>query len=432
MTILVSIASYRDPELMPTIRDCINQACYPDALCFGICWQHGDDEAVPADFGDRRFRVISVPWRESKGACWARAEIMKLWDGEDFFLQIDSHHRFVPGWDAILLSQMERSSAEKPVLSTYVQGYDPGTGVRGPADPMQMDFDRFTEDGIVVFRSRAIPEGARSGRPLRARFVSGHFLFAPGTFAVEVPYDPSLYFIGEEITLSIRAFTHGYTLLHPSEHVLWHEYSRAYRTKHWDDHVAGVGVEQMWHTRDAASREKVRRFLSDPEIGSFGCGTARSFAEYEAYAGLNFRRRIARPQAQQGMEPPPAPVPLAGSAALRPWEVRIVLDRAALPPAALADPHFWYVGFHDANDAEIHREDAAERELRDLRRPVRQRPLRCRKPMRRRHHPLRRLRGAIGGNSGNPRSRHQPPRQHRLRPRSQARRRHRLLCPRNL
>lgn len=366
MTIFVSIAAYRDPELVPTIRDCLAQARDPQALRFGICWQYGDDETPPPEFSDPRFRVTAVPWRESAGACWARAEVMKLWDGEDFFLQIDSHHRFAPHWDATLLEQAERSGAAKPVLTAYVASYDPATGARNAAEPMQMDLDRFSEDGIPLFRARAIPPAAWSGRPLRARFVSGHFLFAPGSFIREVPYDPSLYFIGEEITLAIRAFTHGYTLLHPSEHVLWHEYSRRFRTKHWDDHLAGRGVAQAWHTRDAASRAKVCRFLTQPEVGPFACGTARTFAEYEAYAGLNFRRRVAQPAARQGLEPPPAPAPLAASATPRPWDMRIVLKRGDLPDAALADPHFWYVGFHDENEAELHRADASGQELRNL------------------------------------------------------------------
>src|SRR5271157_2997567 len=94
MTIFVSIAAYRDPELAPTIRDCICRARSPGDLRFGICWQHADDEPAPPDFADPRLRVLDVPWHDSRGACWARAEIMKLWDGEDFFLQIDSHHRF--------------------------------------------------------------------------------------------------------------------------------------------------------------------------------------------------------------------------------------------------------------------------------------------------------------------------------------------------
>lgn len=70
-------------------------------------------------------RVIDVPWNESRGVCWARAEIMKLWEGEDFFLQLDSHHRFVQNWDALLIAQAERTGAAKPLLSTYATPYDP-------------------------------------------------------------------------------------------------------------------------------------------------------------------------------------------------------------------------------------------------------------------------------------------------------------------
>jgi hypothetical protein len=359
MSIFISIAAYRDPELMPTIRDCILRARYPAELWFGVCWQHGDDETAPC-IEDHRLRLIDVPWHDSRGACWARAEIMKLWDGEDFFLQIDSHHRFVPGWDALLLALAERSGAAKPILSTYAAPFDPRAPQPDAGEPMQMDFDCFSDDGIPLFRPRAIADWADLRRSLRARFVSAHFLFTVGAFVSEVPYDPELYFHGEEITLAIRAFTHGYTLFHPPEHVLWHEYTREYRQKHWDDHVRARGIEVEWHARDVVSREKVRRFLAAPHVGPFGCGTARTFAAYETYAGLSLSARTAQDATLQGLEPAPPPAPSQD------WHVRIVLDRGALQPEALADPLFWYVGVHDAEQSEIHREDAAGDELRRL------------------------------------------------------------------
>ena len=364
VSIYVSIAAYRDPELGPTLRDCMARARYPDALRFGICWQHGEEEAAPPEFADARMRVIDVPWRESRGACWARAEIMKRWDGEQFFLQIDSHHRFVPDWDARLLALAQRSGAAKPLLSSYGAPYDPGVDAPAAGEPLQIDFDRFTEDGIPLCRPGTISDWAGRERPLHARFVSGHFLFTLGSFVAEVPYDPELYFHGEEISLSVRAFTHGYALLHPQEHILWHEYTRAYRTKHWDDHVRAHGVAREWHECDAASRGKVRRFLTDPQIGPFGCGTARTFAAYEAYAGLSFRHRAAQDATVRGEEPPNAPAAPDWPTQVREWRLRIVLERAALPPAALADPRFWYVGFHDAEGVEIYRQDAGAEELR--------------------------------------------------------------------
>jgi hypothetical protein len=363
VNIFISVAAYRDPELAPTLRDCIARARYPAALRFGICWQHGEQETAPAEFADARMHVIAAPWRESGGACWARAEIMKLWDGEQFFLQIDSHHRFVQDWDARLLRQAERSGAAKPILSTYGAPYDPAADPPAAGEPMQMNFDSFTHDGIPMFRPYVIPDWAGFERPLRARFVSAHFLFTLGSFVTEVPYDPELYFHGEEITLSIRAFTHGYELFHPPEPILWHEYTRAHRSKHWDDHVRAHGVKREWHECDGASREKVRRFLTAPQVGPFGCGTKRSFDEYEAYAGLSFRHRAVQDATLHGKEPPNAPAPPDWPTQVREWRMRVVMERAGLPEAALRDPLLWYVGFHDAADREIYREDAQGEEL---------------------------------------------------------------------
>lgn len=42
--IFVQIAAYRDPELLPTIQDCLAKADFPDNLRFGICWQTGAED----------------------------------------------------------------------------------------------------------------------------------------------------------------------------------------------------------------------------------------------------------------------------------------------------------------------------------------------------------------------------------------------------
>ena len=43
-SIFIQIASYRDSQLLPTIKDCIQNAKNPENLIFAICWQHGEDE----------------------------------------------------------------------------------------------------------------------------------------------------------------------------------------------------------------------------------------------------------------------------------------------------------------------------------------------------------------------------------------------------
>jgi hypothetical protein len=106
--------------------------------------------------------------------------------------------------------------------------------------------------------------------------------------------------------------------------------------------------------------------LLGEDVGGFGCGGARSFAEYEAYAGLSFRHRAAQDATLRGETPPNAPAAPDWPMEEREWRVRIVLDRATLPLAALAAPRLWYVGVHDADNKEIYRQDAVGEELRSL------------------------------------------------------------------
>ena len=83
--IFINIASYRDPELLPTIEDAIAKAKYPERLVFGICHQRSEDDkwdSLEKYEDDERFRVIDMDYKDAKGVCYARAEIQKLWEDE--------------------------------------------------------------------------------------------------------------------------------------------------------------------------------------------------------------------------------------------------------------------------------------------------------------------------------------------------------------
>jgi hypothetical protein len=63
----------------------------------------------------------------SKGPCWARHRAQSFFNGEDFFLQVDSHTQFAPSWDKIFTEQLEKISAiqsednyfKKPIITSY-------------------------------------------------------------------------------------------------------------------------------------------------------------------------------------------------------------------------------------------------------------------------------------------------------------------------
>jgi hypothetical protein len=365
--IFVSIAAYRDPELVPTITDCLAKARHPDQLQFGVCWQHGPEEPRPELGDDDRFQFIDVDWRESRGACWARAEIMRLWDGQDYYFQIDSHMRFAHDWDVTLLRQAELSGSEKPVMTSYCPAFVPGNGPLS-GGPMRIDFVRFHADAIPAFIPGHIEDWQDYNRPLRARFLSAGFCFAPGVFVEEVPYDPEVYFLGEEISLAVRAFTNGYDLYHPTEPIVWHEYGRGARIKHWDDHTLANGLAPEWWELDAQSRAKVSSFLTTPFVGRYGCGTDRTFQEYEAYAGLSFADGRAQDYTRAHLEPPNPPMPPDWATHVQIWNTRISIDRRRLPTPTTSDIDFWYVGFHDATGSEIYRRDAPTEELEEIER----------------------------------------------------------------
>ena len=128
-TIFVQIAAYRDPQLIPTIDDCISNAKHPSRLRFGICNQTDDLSELSTYSGDHRFRITCVSHEDSNGVCWARNLIQtQHYDDETYTLQLDAHHRFVKGWDEKLVSMLrhlQSKGIEKPLITSYAPHCDP-------------------------------------------------------------------------------------------------------------------------------------------------------------------------------------------------------------------------------------------------------------------------------------------------------------------
>jgi hypothetical protein len=364
--IFVSIAAYRDPQLVPTVEDCIAEARHPERLRFGICWQHSPGEDTLPYREDDCFRILAIDWRDSKGACWARSEVMKLWRGEEWFLQVDSHCRFAPGWDVKLIEEAKRTESPKPVLSTYASPFTPGGNEVLAEGPLQMAFQGFTDEGIPHMKPVAIPDWRNLKGPRRARFLSAGFLFTQGRFVEEVGYDPELYFLGEEAAMTLRAFTGGYDLFHPHETIVWHDYGRPSAAKHWGDHTEVNSVSRQWHELDSHSKNKVRRLITGQPVDSYGLGSERSLEEYETYAGISLKLRKVQDYTVRSEEPPNLEAGPDWMGQIFTWMVRITVNRAMLPIGALEDPSFWYVGIRDEGGAEIYRQDIPQSQLAEL------------------------------------------------------------------
>ena len=92
-TIFVSIASYRDDICNSTLKNLYEKAQFPLNVFVGICQQNKDgDPDCQGDIINSNIRIIRLDYRDAKGPTYARYMCSQLWDGEEYFLQIDSTH----------------------------------------------------------------------------------------------------------------------------------------------------------------------------------------------------------------------------------------------------------------------------------------------------------------------------------------------------
>lgn len=368
MKIFISIASYRDPELLPTIRDCISNAKHPENLRFGIAWQKDEKETLGEFATDSRFRVIEIPYQESKGTCWARNAIQEKYDGEKYHLQLDSHHRFIKHWDVEciqMIKDLQDRGHKKPLLTGYISSFNP---TNDPAErinvPWKMNFDRFIPEGAVFFLPASIDDFKTRSLPVPARFVSAHFIFTLGKWIKEVPYDPFYYFHGEEINLAVRSYTWGYDLFHPHKVVAWHEYTRRGRTKHWDDIKDWVDMNNKSHLRNRKLFEMDGE-KKDIKFGKYDFGKKRTVAEYERYAGICFKKRaVQRYTLDYNYPPNPEDSKMSNEefdkSLLRIFKHCIDIRYEQVPEK---DYDFWCVAFKDKEGKDVYRKDADKAEI---------------------------------------------------------------------
>ncbi len=274
----VQIPAYRDTELVPTLRDLFSQAANPERLRVAVAWQHSKDESLPRSlFRWKNLEILPIPAHESRGPNWARHMLQQKYSGESFTLFLDSHHRFVAGWDKKLRAMYEQLSRKvhKPIITAYLPPYDPLCDPRGRIRELLKIYPLKRTAGLLThLTGRPLPFPQSYRFPITASFASLHFLFAAGSFNEEIVFDPKIYFFGDEVITGLRAYTFGYDMFHPHRVLGWHSYNRATRVPHWDDH-------SNWHVQEADSFLRMRKIIKGHLRPKGFLSTIRSIEEYE-------------------------------------------------------------------------------------------------------------------------------------------------------
>ena len=303
-TIIVLIAAYRDTELPKTLQSLIHEAMYPERLRFGINLQLSEeDKKVCGKYHfpyHPHYRIVEFDSSESKGACWARNETGKLYKGETFFCQIDSHMRAEKYWDQELVESWERAEDPNAILSTFVAGYKHDTEYRYTDQLPHMKNGKFNSSIYGAQAEALVLPKHRPCKPQLNPYVAGGLIFGPGRVIKDVPYDPRGYFFGEEITMAVRYWTHGYNMYTPDVNIFYHLYERhnvgdSYHT-HWSDRVsidehqnpAVCRIHKLLGSKKMSDIPQYKKeYVAD--LPKYGLGKVRSLKQYEKFSGINFK-----------------------------------------------------------------------------------------------------------------------------------------------
>ena len=290
--IFVSIASYRDKLCSDTIKSLYDNAKYPKNIYIGICQQNKieDDDCLKGlDIDTSRIKIIRIPHTEAKGPTYARYLCANLWNQEEYFLQIDSHTKFVKNWDikSILSIKKLKKISDKPVLSHYPRNFNDYRNY-DKNKKFKVSYIKhfyYNKYNIIKYDGARIIDTKNSF--IKTPFVTGCMLFAESSFLKEIPFDPTLnyLFTGEEILHSLRFYTYGYDVYIPNQNILFHYYIRNDNPKLWDDLKY---YKKKLNTLDKVSRALNSKTNNDTNkiLGYYGLGNVKTIQDFNRYLNI--------------------------------------------------------------------------------------------------------------------------------------------------
>ena len=294
--IFVQITSYRDFELTPTIIDAIKQSSGNHEINFGvhICYLE-DSEIDILDLPNIKYELSKAP--QNIGLGKGRALAHQFYNGEDYYLQCDSHSRFVKDWDEIAIHSIldyQIQGISKPIITTYPANYWYPALQSKYVDKDVLSKERLTNisfhENPEQFKSIRIPSQTAMqvvNNNIFSKSVSGGSIFTIGGF---LSFNTDIAFYGEEIWLAARAYTNGFDILVPKEQYMWHLYYNHNKDEAinkrkllWKD------FKEEFESIDKISKELIYKTFTEGTTGELLLGTQRTIEDYGVFAGLNFK-----------------------------------------------------------------------------------------------------------------------------------------------
>jgi len=296
-SIFIQIPSYRDWELPKTVSDAINKASGQHELYFGIhnCLLFPGEVIKPestVNWAHIKYEESIAP--ENIGLQKSRYIANKFYNNEDYYFQIDAHMRFAKNWDLKAIAMMNwyiDIGITNPLITAYPSSYwylDDGVSEqRTDYYPTKILFVQ----NLEKFKTTLIPLNTAYPTDKYCAYtygVSGGCIFTFGSFA-QIKPNIKIAFWGEEPLIAARAFTHGFDLVTPTEHLVSHLYASDQPFNKTRRHHVWKDFPKIWDEMDVISKAEYKSIFTDKRIGDDALGTARTLEQYEEFAGLNFK-----------------------------------------------------------------------------------------------------------------------------------------------
>lgn len=283
-SIFINIAAYDDLQLIKTIESLNKNSTDEMPIRVGVCWQSD----LPFPVVQQNVVHYDMPKASAKGVGLARWIAHQFYDGESHYLQIDSHTLFQQGWDVSLMSSFSDNQIRLANLLTY-SSYAPGWSEYPNGTARQLKpKPQFNDFGVLRFKA-----GKKLESDLVYPPISCHFIFSEARFFLAIPHDPNIFYNGEEIGMTVRAFTNGYTNLQSKDTFVYHKYNQAV-----NGHPTIWKHNKEWRDFNTPSIERVKELCSPKpdNLGCYGKGSIRTICELEGILGVNFDAKTVIPR----------------------------------------------------------------------------------------------------------------------------------------
>jgi hypothetical protein len=296
--IFVSLAAYRDPDLINTVKSFYKNAENKEGLFFSLVSHEEQNNEFDFNFIPKsQISYQKIDYRLADGACSGRHLANSLLsDKYKFFLHTDSHSRAKQNWDTMLINEYNRCSTkwgDDYIFTKYPHGFTKKWDENG------IGTDQINEDNETMHKVVPVWDEVECVYLLRWMNIddleygdrvygfAANFAFGSVKAFTKAIYDPYLYFLGEEISLGIRLSVNGVNLVAPPINAIWTNYDRdnGKRNFHWVDN-------QLWGARDKAARIRLNQLFHLEDLGVYGLQDhVKEYRALQKEMGLDFESK---------------------------------------------------------------------------------------------------------------------------------------------